>query len=148
MELYINGTLKCSVEQNLPEAKTHRFYKLGELLVFSSLIPLSFRVTFFWKVPNYLNYLTEYEKMNLGYILGPKKGVLNGPLGGAVYVDSEGRVADAGMVCPSLSSAHPRLRLSEISRKNVSWALILSHMRYSPEPGPVILCLFSSAMEP
>lgn len=41
---------------------------------------------------------------------------------GAVYVDSEGGVADAGMVCPYLSSAHPRLRLSEISRKNVSWA--------------------------
>lgn len=41
---------------------------------------------------------------------------------GAVYVDSEGRVADAGMVYSHLSSAHPRLRLSEISRKNVSWA--------------------------
>lgn len=62
----------------------HRFYKLGELLAFSSLISLSFRVTFFRKVPNCFNYLTEYEKGSLGYILGPKKGVSNGPLGGCV----------------------------------------------------------------
>lgn len=64
--------------------KTHRFYKLGELLAFSSLISLSFRVTLFWKVPNCLNYLSEYEKRSLGYILGPKKGVSDSPLGGCV----------------------------------------------------------------
>lgn len=50
------------MEQNLPEAELHSFYKLGGLMGFSSFISLSFIDKFLWKTLNGLNYLTGNEK--------------------------------------------------------------------------------------
>lgn len=106
------------MEQNLPEAENTDSLSLVDFQHFF----LFTSVTFLWKVLFYWKW-----KRTLSYILGPEGGVYHCPLGSWVCWLR-------GQVCPSLSSAHPVLSFSEISPKNVSWSLLLTHMRCFPEP--------------